>query len=106
MLRILLAATFGLAAFSYPARGAERVPASIICGTTAELVGTANRLGAVVSGAGTAGEGARLLGELFTSPDGEWAFMLRSGDGTSCVVASGHNWRAIESPPAPVGNPS
>jgi hypothetical protein len=105
MLRILLAVLIG-AAFSYPAHGAEMVQVPIICGTTAEMVAKAASTGAVLVGAGPAGDKGKALGEMYMSPDGEWAFFFRLAEGGSCVFASGHDWREIDSPPAPVGDPS
>jgi hypothetical protein len=94
-----------LAAFPYPAWGAEvRIP--VICDDTAILEAAAATQKATLAFAGMAGDNGRSLGNLYLSPDGEWAFMIRLPGGASCLVASGHDWREIDSPPVPVGDPS
>jgi hypothetical protein len=97
MLRILLAAAFGLAAFPYPAWGAP-----IACSPRPDVLAQlGTKFQEVPVSAGLANNGGLL--ELLSTPDGKtWTIIITMPNGVSCLVAAGEDWQDR----VPVGNPS
>ena len=73
------------------------------CGSHAEISGKlADRFSEAATGIGLTSKGNVI--EIFTSGDGEtWSIVMTRPDGTSCLMASGSAWEAIELDSSPQG---
>ena len=82
---------------------AQTIDPQAPCGSHAEISGKlADRFAEATIGIGLTSRGNVV--EIFTSSDGKtWSIVMTRPDGTSCLMASGSAWEAIELDSSPQG---